>query len=182
LVDQLVADTVPGGRGIAAWLALLRAHATLDRQLAVDLVEQTGLTLSLSRKSGLRSGGRPMLRRTSSGWVPSREETWAPDAAGASRGIHAAASGRQVSPPRPRAAPLRPPVRPRGERPVLPPLPAARTRRRRGRPAQIPRIGGRKVTRLGPSITKVMTGFPSQGGIMNTEAPMPKSAPTRSQP
>jgi len=24
LVDQLVADTVPGGRGIAAWLALLR--------------------------------------------------------------------------------------------------------------------------------------------------------------
>ena len=45
LVDQLVADTVPGGRGIAAWLALLRAHATLVRQLAVDLVEQTGLTL-----------------------------------------------------------------------------------------------------------------------------------------
>ena len=45
LLDQLVAGTVPGGRGIAAWLALLRAHATLVRQLAVDLVEETGLTL-----------------------------------------------------------------------------------------------------------------------------------------
>lgn len=45
LVDELVAETVPGGRGIAAWLALLRAHATLVRQLAVDLVEETGLTL-----------------------------------------------------------------------------------------------------------------------------------------
>jgi DNA-binding MarR family transcriptional regulator len=45
LVDKLIAETVPGGRGIAAWLALLRAHATLTRQLAVDLVEETGLTL-----------------------------------------------------------------------------------------------------------------------------------------
>lgn len=45
LVDRLIAETVPGGRGIAAWLALLRAHATLTRQLAVDLVEETGLTL-----------------------------------------------------------------------------------------------------------------------------------------
>ncbi|TMG44265.1 MAG: MarR family transcriptional regulator [Chloroflexi bacterium] len=32
-------------RWIAAWLALLRAHATLVRKLAVDLVEVTGLTL-----------------------------------------------------------------------------------------------------------------------------------------
>ncbi len=45
LIDRLVAQTVPGGRGIAAWMALLRAHATLVRQLAVDLVEETGLTL-----------------------------------------------------------------------------------------------------------------------------------------
>ena len=45
LVDKLVAETIPGGRGIAAWLALLRAHATLTRQLAVQLVEATGLTL-----------------------------------------------------------------------------------------------------------------------------------------
>lgn len=45
LVDELVAQAAPGGRGIVAWLALLRAHATLLRQLAVDLVEETGLTL-----------------------------------------------------------------------------------------------------------------------------------------
>jgi DNA-binding MarR family transcriptional regulator len=44
-VDKLVAEAAPGRRGIAAWLALLRAHATLVRQLAVDLVEETGLTL-----------------------------------------------------------------------------------------------------------------------------------------
>ena len=45
LVDKLVAEAAPGARGIAAWLAFLRAHATLLRQLAVDLVEETGLTL-----------------------------------------------------------------------------------------------------------------------------------------
>ena len=39
LIDRLVSEVVPGGRGIAAWMALLRAHATLVRQLAVDLVE-----------------------------------------------------------------------------------------------------------------------------------------------
>lgn len=44
-VDQLIAEAAPGRRGIDAWLALLRAHATLVRQLAVDLVEETGLTL-----------------------------------------------------------------------------------------------------------------------------------------
>jgi DNA-binding MarR family transcriptional regulator len=44
-VDQLIAEAAPGRRGIAAWLALLRAHATLVRQLAVDLVQETGLTL-----------------------------------------------------------------------------------------------------------------------------------------
>ena len=45
LVDELVAEAAPGGRGISAWLAFLGAHATLLRQLAVDLVEETGLTL-----------------------------------------------------------------------------------------------------------------------------------------
>jgi len=45
LIDRLVSEVVPGRRGIAAWMALLRAHATLVRQLAVDLVEETGLTL-----------------------------------------------------------------------------------------------------------------------------------------
>ena len=45
MVDQLIAEAAPGRRGIDAWLALLRAHATLVRQLALDLVAQTGLTL-----------------------------------------------------------------------------------------------------------------------------------------
>lgn len=45
LTDELVEEIVPGARGIAAWLSLLRAHATLVRQLAVQLVETTGLTL-----------------------------------------------------------------------------------------------------------------------------------------
>ena len=45
LTDKFVEEVVPGGRGISAWLTLLRAHATLVRQLAVDLVEETGLTL-----------------------------------------------------------------------------------------------------------------------------------------
>jgi DNA-binding MarR family transcriptional regulator len=45
LIDRLVSEAVPSRRGIDAWLALLRAHATLTRQLAVDLVEETGLTL-----------------------------------------------------------------------------------------------------------------------------------------
>ena len=45
LVARLVSEADPGGRGISTWLTLLRAHATLVRQLAVDLVEETGLTL-----------------------------------------------------------------------------------------------------------------------------------------
>ncbi len=45
LIDRLVSEAVPSRRGIDAWLALLRAHATLTRQLAVDLVAETGLTL-----------------------------------------------------------------------------------------------------------------------------------------
>ena len=45
LTDRFVEEVIPGGRGIPAWLALLRAHATLVRQLAVDLVQETGLTL-----------------------------------------------------------------------------------------------------------------------------------------
>ncbi|HET9411069.1 MAG TPA: MarR family transcriptional regulator [Candidatus Dormibacteraeota bacterium] len=44
-MEELVAEAAPGRRGIDAWLTLLRAHATLVRQLAVDLVEETGLTL-----------------------------------------------------------------------------------------------------------------------------------------
>src|SRR5207253_9166368 len=40
-----MADVVPGGRGLAAWQALLRSHATLMRQLETDLEKETGLAL-----------------------------------------------------------------------------------------------------------------------------------------
>jgi len=45
LLDRLVADALPDRRGEGAWRALLRAHASLMRQLATDLVQETGLTL-----------------------------------------------------------------------------------------------------------------------------------------
>ena len=45
LLDGLVAQELPGRRGLAAWRALLRARATLLRQLSVDLERKTGLTL-----------------------------------------------------------------------------------------------------------------------------------------
>ena len=45
LLDRFVAEAMPDRRGLDAWRALLRAHATLMRRLATDLVQQTGLTL-----------------------------------------------------------------------------------------------------------------------------------------
>jgi DNA-binding MarR family transcriptional regulator len=45
-VDELVADELPDGRGLNAWTSLLRAHATLMRQLETDLQKQTGLALA----------------------------------------------------------------------------------------------------------------------------------------
>src|SRR5438034_2206186 len=45
LVDRLVANELPGGRGMGAWRSLLQAHATLMRQLETDLEQQTGLAL-----------------------------------------------------------------------------------------------------------------------------------------
>jgi len=44
--NRIVAREVPGGRGLGAWNALLRAHATLMRQLEADLVSETGLALA----------------------------------------------------------------------------------------------------------------------------------------
>ena len=44
--DRIVAREVPGRRGLQAWSALLRAHATLLRQLEVDLESRTGLALA----------------------------------------------------------------------------------------------------------------------------------------
>ncbi|HZK72556.1 MAG TPA: MarR family winged helix-turn-helix transcriptional regulator [Clostridia bacterium] len=46
LLDTLVARELPGGRGSEAWQALLRAHATLLRQLERDLEKETGLALA----------------------------------------------------------------------------------------------------------------------------------------
>src|SRR6266550_4642528 len=43
---RIVAREVPGGRGLPAWDALLRAHATLLRQLETDLESKTGLALA----------------------------------------------------------------------------------------------------------------------------------------
>jgi DNA-binding MarR family transcriptional regulator len=44
--DRIVARQVPGKRGLHAWDALLRAHATLLRQLEIDLESKTGLALA----------------------------------------------------------------------------------------------------------------------------------------
>ena len=46
LFDRLVEDQAPGRRGMAAWRSLLRAHATLMRQLEMDLEKETGLALA----------------------------------------------------------------------------------------------------------------------------------------
>jgi DNA-binding MarR family transcriptional regulator len=41
-----VANKLPGGPGLDAWHSLLRAHATLMRQLEMDLQRETGLALA----------------------------------------------------------------------------------------------------------------------------------------
>jgi DNA-binding MarR family transcriptional regulator len=46
LLDRLVADEVPNQRGLEAWQALLRAQATLLRQMESDLAGETGLALA----------------------------------------------------------------------------------------------------------------------------------------
>jgi DNA-binding MarR family transcriptional regulator len=44
--ERIVASEVAGRRGLKAWEALLRAHATLLRQLEIDLENKTGLGLA----------------------------------------------------------------------------------------------------------------------------------------
>src|SRR3954469_9683328 len=44
--NRLVADQVPGRRGLEAWGALLRAHATLIRRLDTELERETALALA----------------------------------------------------------------------------------------------------------------------------------------
>src|SRR5207249_9625711 len=46
LLDRLGAGGLQGLRGVAAWRALLRAHATLVRRLESDLERETGLALA----------------------------------------------------------------------------------------------------------------------------------------
>lgn len=46
LLYRLVEDELPGRRGLSAWSSLLRAHATLIRQLETDLERATGLALA----------------------------------------------------------------------------------------------------------------------------------------
>ena len=46
LLDRLVVEALPDRRGLAAWQALLRSHATLIRQLDSDLEKETGLALA----------------------------------------------------------------------------------------------------------------------------------------
>jgi DNA-binding MarR family transcriptional regulator len=43
---EVVAGQLPGLRGVAAWQALLKAHATLVRRLSTDLEARTGLSLA----------------------------------------------------------------------------------------------------------------------------------------
>jgi DNA-binding MarR family transcriptional regulator len=45
-LTTLVANELPEGRSLGAWSALLRAHATLIRQLEMDLQAETGLALA----------------------------------------------------------------------------------------------------------------------------------------
>jgi DNA-binding MarR family transcriptional regulator len=45
LLDHLMTEAMPNQSGREAWQALIRAHATLMRQLTTDLVEAIGLTL-----------------------------------------------------------------------------------------------------------------------------------------
>src|ERR1700686_2921798 len=46
-LGRLVTEAAPrGGRGLEAWQVLLRAHATLMRQLETDLEKQTALALA----------------------------------------------------------------------------------------------------------------------------------------
>jgi DNA-binding MarR family transcriptional regulator len=46
LVGELASQAMPGLRGLEAWNTLLRAHATLLRQLETDLERDTGLALA----------------------------------------------------------------------------------------------------------------------------------------
>jgi DNA-binding MarR family transcriptional regulator len=62
--DRIVAREVPGTRGLQAWNALLRAHATLLRQLDTDLESKAGLALADYDVLAQLAGARGSLRMT----------------------------------------------------------------------------------------------------------------------
>ncbi|HYR49420.1 MAG TPA: MarR family transcriptional regulator [Candidatus Eisenbacteria bacterium] len=64
LLDRLVDQELPGRRGLGAWKALLRARATLLRQLATDLEKKTGLSLGDFDVLGQLAEGGGSLRMT----------------------------------------------------------------------------------------------------------------------
>ena len=45
ILDRAIREALPDQRGLGAWRALLRAHATLIRELATDLAVKTRLPL-----------------------------------------------------------------------------------------------------------------------------------------
>ncbi len=63
-LDRLVHEAIPGARGVSAWQALLRAHASLLRDLATELPTSTGLTLGDFDVLAQLAGGGGELRMT----------------------------------------------------------------------------------------------------------------------
>ena len=70
LLDRLIGEAVPDRRGLAAWRSLLRAHASLMRELATDLVTETGLSLGDFDVLAQLALGGGELRMTT--WPPAR--------------------------------------------------------------------------------------------------------------
>jgi DNA-binding MarR family transcriptional regulator len=46
LIERSITNALPDGRTIGAWKSMLRAHATLVRQLEMELERETGLALA----------------------------------------------------------------------------------------------------------------------------------------
>jgi DNA-binding MarR family transcriptional regulator len=63
-LQRLVEDELPAGRGLNAWSSLLRAHATLMRQLETDLERETGLALADFDVLAQLAGAGGQLRMT----------------------------------------------------------------------------------------------------------------------
>src|SRR5260370_1615461 len=64
LLDRLVAEALPGRRGLSAWRAFLKAPAPLMRRLPPDPQTKTGLSLGEFDALGLQAGVGGTLRVT----------------------------------------------------------------------------------------------------------------------